>query len=362
MVYAVIMAGGSGTRFWPASRKQSPKQLLSISGQQTLLEAAVARLDNLVAGSDTLVVTNHRLVDAVRALLPNLPPTAILGEPAKRDTTACIALAAGLLNKRDPNATMLVIPADHLIKPIEEFQHAVKQGVELVNADPSRLVTFGIKPSYAAESFGYIRQGNSVSAFEHQGDDTAFEVHEFCEKPDQITAQRYLDHGDYYWNSGIFVWRTTTILKAIEENDPALMEHINVICNAYESPEFEEIFQHEFSAIKGRSIDYTVLETHDNVVIIPTTFEWNDVGSWQSIQSLFPVDENNNTIIAKHIYVESTNNIVWTSEKHLVATVGIHNCIIVHTADATLIANKDDEESVREVVALLKSLGWESFL
>ncbi len=361
MVYAVIMAGGSGTRFWPASRKQSPKQLLNIAGQQTLLEAAVARLDNLVAGTETLVVTNHSLVAAVRELLPDLPPSAILGEPVKRDTTACIALAAGLLNKRDPNATMLVMPADHWIKPIEEFQHAVQLGVALVNADPSRLVTLGIKPSYAAESYGYIRRGNSVSAVENHDDDV-FQVQEFCEKPDRATAQQYLDHGEYYWNSGIFVWRTATILKAIEQNDPALMEHINVICNAYESPEFEEIFQREFSAIEGRSIDYTVLETHDKVVVIPTTFEWNDVGSWQSIQSLFPVDENNNTIISKHVSVNSTNNIVWTSEEHLVATVGIHNCIIVHTADATLIANKDDEESVREVVTMIESLGWESFL
>jgi mannose-1-phosphate guanylyltransferase len=297
----------------------------------------------------------------VRELLPDLPPSAILGEPVKRDTTACIALAAGLLDKRDPNATMLVMPADHWIKPIEEFQHAVQLGVALVNADPSRLVTLGIKPSYPAESYGYIRRGNSVSAVENQEDDV-FEVQEFCEKPDRVTAQQYLDHGEYYWNSGIFVWRTATILKAIEQNDPALMEHINVICNAYESPEFEEIFQREFSAIEGRSIDYTVLETHDKVVVIPTTFEWNDVGSWQSIQSLFPMDENNNTIISKHVSVNSTNNIVWTSEEHLVATVGIHNCIIVHTADATLIANKDDEESVREVVTMIESLGWESFL
>jgi mannose-1-phosphate guanylyltransferase len=361
MVYAVIMAGGSGTRFWPASRKQSPKQLLTIAGQQTLLEAAVARLNNLVAYTETLVVTNHSLVAAVRELLPDLPPSAILGEPVKRDTTACIALAAGLLDKRDPNATMLVMPADHWIKPIEEFQHAVQLGVALVNADPSRLVTLGIKPCYPAESYGYIRRGNSVSAVENQ-EDNVFEVQEFCEKPDRVTAQQYLDHGEYYWNSGIFIWRTATILKAIEQNDPALMEHINVICNAYESPEFERIFQREFSAIEGRSIDYTVLETHDKVVVIPTTFEWNDVGSWQSIQSLFPMDENNNTIISKHVSVNSTNNIVWTSEEHLVATVGIHNCIIVHTADATLIANKDDEESVREVVTMIESLGWESFL
>ena len=256
---------------------------------------------------------------------------------------------------------MLVMPADHWIKPIEEFQHAVQLGVALVNANPSRLVTLGIKPSYAAESYGYIRRGHSVSAVENHDDDV-FEVQEFCEKPDRAMAQQYLDHGEYYWNSGIFVWRTATILKAIEENDSALMEHINVICNAYESPEFEEIFQREFSAIQGRSIDYTVLETHDKVVVIPTTFEWNDLGSWQSIQSLFPVDENNNTIISKHVSVKSTNNIVWTSEEHLVATVGIHNCIIVHTADATLIANKDDEESVREVVTMIESLGWESFL
>jgi mannose-1-phosphate guanylyltransferase len=362
MVYAVIMAGGSGTRFWPASRQLSPKQLLNITGQQTLLEAAIARLDKLVSCADTLIVTNHSLVDAVRELLPNLPSTAILGEPVKRDTTACIALAASLLMKRDPKATMLVMPADHLIEPIEKFQHAVKQAVKLVDADPSRLVTFGIKPTYAAESFGYIRQGNSISTVDNPNNGSAFEVQEFCEKPDQITAQHYLDHGEYYWNSGIFVWRTATILKAIKKNDPTLMEHINAICNAYESPGFSEIFQREFSAIKGKSIDYTVLETHDNVVVIPTTFQWNDVGSWQSIQSLFPVDENNNTIIAKHVSVESTNNILWTSEEHLVATVGIHNCIIVHTPNATLIAKKDDEESVREVVAILQSLGWKSFL
>src|SRR6056297_556852 len=256
MLHAVIMAGGSGTRFWPASRQAMPKQLLRLTGERTMLQATADRLGSLVPPERQMVVTNQALVAAARGQLPGLPAAAILGEPCKRDTAPCIGLAATLVARQDPDAIMLVMPADHVIQSPAQFQAAVQQGVRLIEAAPERIVTFGVRPTYAAESFGYIERGEPVVG----GEGAAYHIAQFREKPDRPTAERYLAAGAFYWNSGIFLWRASTILQALQERQPQMVEHLQRIGDAAGTAAFPETLEREFAAIEGKSIDYAVME------------------------------------------------------------------------------------------------------
>lgn len=359
MLHAVIMAGGAGTRFWPESRADSPKQLLKLASDRTMIQMTVDRLEGLVPPEQTLIVTNERLVKSSREQLPNLPAEAILGEPCKRDTAPCIGLAALVIAKQDPEATLAVMPADHVISPDEKFQQALQGAAELVQGQPGKIVTFGIKPTFPAETFGYIERGEKIEASRGL---SAFEVARFREKPDAATAEEYLASGKFYWNSGIFVWQASTILKALEEHQPEMFAHLQKIGDAYGKPEFEEVFQREFTAIKGVSIDYAVMEHASEIAVIEAPFDWDDVGSWQAMARLRGTDENGNTIIGKHLNVDSTGSIVRTTDDHLIVTLGLKDCLVVHTADATLVANKHDEEAIRKVVKLLSEQGWEQYL
>lgn len=279
MLHAMIMAGGSGTRFWPASRHATPKQLLPLAGDQTMIQATVHRLGNLVPMSRLLVVTGERLVAAVASQLPGLPAASIIGEPCRRDTAPAIGLAAAIIAQQDADATLIVMPADHVIAPDSVFQHAITQAAELVAADPRRIVTFGIRPSYPAESFGYIERGESIP-----GRDGApvFQVRCFREKPNAAVAQQYVQAGRYYWNSGIFVWQARTILEALQRFEPDMHARLTTIAESLETDRFPATFHHEFAAIRGKSIDYAVMEHYDNVVVIEAPFAWDDLGSWRA--------------------------------------------------------------------------------
>jgi mannose-1-phosphate guanylyltransferase len=360
MLHAIIMAGGSGTRFWPTSRNASPKQLLDLAGGRTMIQATVDRLGELASPERTLVVTNRRLVDAISQQLPDLPPESLIGEPCKRDTAPCIGLAAALVSRNDPDAVMVVMPADHVIRPTEQFQRAIQHAVKMVDQEPSRIVTFGISPSYAAESFGYIERGEDV---EVTGDAPAtYRVVRFREKPSAATAKEYLSAGNFYWNSGIFVWKAATILEALRKYEPEMMSHLNTIADAAGTADFEEVLDREFSAIKGKSIDYAVMEHYEDVVVVEAPFQWDDVGSWQSLARLRDSDEDGNTIVGKHLGISTQNSIVRSAEDHLIVTIGLDDCIVVHTPDATLVARKDQEEAVREVVKQLEERGWQEYL
>ncbi|MEM6654364.1 MAG: mannose-1-phosphate guanylyltransferase [Planctomycetota bacterium] len=360
MLHAIIMAGGSGTRFWPASRRLAPKQLLPLVGNESMIAQTAARFGELAPPERRMVVTNRRLVDACREQLPDLPPSQIVGEPCKRDTAPCVGLAALLVTKvaNDPDATMLVCPADHVIPDTAAFQSAVKQAMRLVDEQPSRIVTFGIKPTYAAEIFGYIQAGET---FEDDGA-PAFAVTQFREKPNAATAAEYLEAGNFYWNSGIFVWRASTILDALRERQPAMLAHLETIVDAWEKPDAAEVFDREFAAIEGISVDYAVMEHATDVAVIEAPFEWDDLGGWQSLQRRLGEDENGNTIVGRHVGLNTNGSIVRTDDEHLVVTLGLNDCIVVHTDNATLVANKHDEEAIRSVVKELESLGWEEFL
>ena len=355
MLYATIMAGGAGTRFWPASRHAWPKQLLSLVGEASMLQATVARLKGVCADEQILILTNEKLVAATLSQLPTLPDHSVIGEPCKRDTAPCIALAAGLIALQDPEATMLVMPADHVIQQVDQFHAAIETANQLLERDPNRLITFGIQPSYPAQIFGYIERAEAI-------DNSGFQVKQFCEKPNAETAQRFIDSGDFYWNSGIFLWKCSTILRALRQLEPTMMQHIDTIVAASGSEKFNEVLQREFTKIKGTSIDYAVMEHYDNVCVVPAPFDWDDLGTWSAIQRLSGLDQHRNSISGKHLGLNTTDCIIYTDQKHLVVTLGLKDCLVVHTKDATLVADKTDEAAVKQAVAQLEELGWNEYL
>ncbi len=368
MLHALIMAGGAGTRFWPVSRRQRPKQLLQLAGDASLLQQTVTRLEGLVPADQVLVMTNEALVAPVRQQLPQVPGDSIIGEPAKRDTAPCVALAAAILVERDPEAVMVVTPADHVIRPVEVFQQAIAYAVKLVERDPARLVTFGIKPTYPAESFGYIERGELLEGESlEQGtsgsaEPQAYRVRQFREKPDHATATEYLASGSFYWNAGIFVWKAQTILAALGRFEPEMVEHVSTIAKHWHGDRRDEQFRESFSAISGKSIDYAVMEHYDNVVVVEAPFEWDDLGSWKALARLEGSDAQGNSIVGRHLGESTRNCIIHSDGRHLIATYNVDNLIIVHTDDATLVACRDSEESVRALVAALKERGWDDYL
>lgn len=361
MLHAVIMAGGAGTRFWPASRVQRPKQLLDLAGPRTMIQETVDRLgEQLVDSQRILIVTNQLLVEPIREQLPELSSGAILGEPCKRDTAPCIGLAALAVRHQDPAATMAVMPADHVIQPAQRFQEAIQFAADLVEQQPSRIVTFGVRPTYPAETFGYIQRGRSLAAPAPQL--PLFAVEQFREKPDAATARDYLESGNFYWNSGIFVWKASTILDALREFEPQMAAHLEQIGEAMGSDSFAPVLQREFSAMTGKSIDYAVLERYPDVVVVEAPFQWDDLGNWPAMARLRGSDRDGNTVLGKHLGIDTQDSIVRSAEDHLVVTVGLRDCIVVHTPDATLIAKKENEESIRQVVQRLEQLGWTEYL
>lgn len=359
MLHAIIMAGGSGTRFWPASRRLKPKQLLALSGDETMLQSTLSRLGDLVPSERQLILTNRDLVDAVAEQVPEIPSHNIVGEPCKRDTAPCIGLAAALVQKNDPDAIMAVMPSDHVIRSDEQFQLGLTAAENLIIEDPSRIVTFGIKPTYPAESFGYIQRGGSIKASHSTA---AFDVESFREKPDRATAKAYLDSGTYYWNSGIFVWRASTILDALKANAPTMFEHLSCIADSIGTEQFDTVLEKEFTAIKGTSIDYAVMEGYPNVVTIEAPFSWDDLGSWQSLSRLHAPDENHNTVVGSHLGIDSKGCIIVSDSSHTVATIDVEDLIVVQTKEATLVAPKHAEERVREIVQRLTEENQQNLL
>jgi mannose-1-phosphate guanylyltransferase len=271
-----------------------------------------------------------------------------------------VGLAALLVARHDPDATMAVMPSDHVIAPAARFREAIEQAAALVAEAPGRLVTFGIKPTYPAESFGYIQQGAPLAR--PHGAAPAHAVARFKEKPPASVAQEYLAAGNFLWNAGIFVWKASTILEALAARQPECLAHLEAIVAAWDTPERDAVFDREFAAIKGISIDYAVLEHATDVVVIEAPFQWDDLGGWSAVARQRGADTEGNTIVGRHLGIDSVRTIVHSGADHLVVTMGLEDMLVVHTPDATLVADRAHEEAVRKVVAELEKRGWSEFL
>lgn len=359
MLHAVVMAGGSGTRFWPQSRKTLPKQLLPLAGDSTMLQQTVARNHPLIPLGRTWIVTNAVQAEATAAQLPEIPRENILVEPCARNTAPCIGLAAIHLLHADPEAVMLVVPADHVIRPTEVFQTAVERALSVVEKSPETLVLFGVPPTFPSTGFGYIERGDSLE----NGPDGAYAVSAFREKPDRETAESFLAAGGYYWNCGIFVWRADAILQALQTFQPEIHRRLLSLSDSLGTSAADEALQREFPEMTSISIDHGVLEQANDVAVLEAPYEWDDVGSWQALHRLLGTDGQGNTIDAEHCGVETNGCIIRsTVGGHLIGTIGMEDCIIVHTPDATLVARKNDENAIKQLVALIEEQGYERFL
>lgn len=355
MRHAVIMAGGTGTRLWPLSRAGRPKQLLDVVGGRSLLALAYERLDGVVDAGSIYVCTLESHREAVLAALPGLPAENVIGEPIGRDTAIAVGLCATVLGSIDPDATLAFVTADHVIAPIGLFQEALRQAFALVDAAP-RLVTFGVVPTAAHTGLGYIERGAAVAS-SAGAPGAAYDVASFTEKPDPATAATYLASGRYLWNSGVFVWRASTILDQLRRHRPDVAGKLGEIGSAWSGPERARVLAGVYRDLPKISIDYAVLEPASrdhtgDVVVVPLELDWLDVGSWATLATTLGSDDHGNAVRGLSVLVDSSDNIVVTDDpEHLVAAIGLHEMVIVVTNDVTMICPRSEGERVKELVA-----------
>ena len=351
-VYAVIMAGGVGTRFWPRSREKFPKHLLEITGKGTMLENTVKRLEDYVTMQDVFIVTNRLQKAHVMKQLPRVPEENILVEPMGRNTAPCIGLAALHVKRLDPEAVMMVVPADHIIQDVEEFHRILSIAIETAEQSGS-LLTIGIQPTHPETGYGYIQVLNEEGAHNPYFAKGVLKVKTFAEKPNLQTAERFLASGDFLWNSGMFVWKVSSILKEIERQLPDMYCELEKIDKTIGTPQYQPTLEMVYGLIRNISIDYGVMEKAGEVYVIPGSFGWNDLGSWDEVSRVSGKDDSGNTITGKVIQKDTKNSFIYSPGK-VVATIGVEDLIIVNTEDALLICRKGRSQEVKEISDYLK--------
>ena len=352
-LYPVILSGGSGSRLWPLSREHYPKPLLSLVSEKTLLQETANRLDGIEGLGDAVYVCNeeHRFLVAEQVAELGKKPATIILEPEGRNTAPALTLAALYLVKQDPDAMMVVMPADHVMTEPQQFVAAVKQGG--VNAEQGALVTFGIVPESPETGYGYIKREAEISGT------SAYAVASFVEKPDLKTAEQYIDDGNYYWNSGIFLMRADRWLDEIGQYQPAILSACRKsVMQGKQDTDFFRVSEADFLASPSDSIDYAVMEKTDRAVVVPISAGWSDVGAWSALWSICPQDDDGN-VIQGDVIAEDTRNAFLVAQHRCLATVGVEDIIVVETADAVLVASKDKAQDVKVIVNRLKECGRE---
>ena len=341
-LYCVIMAGGAGTRFWPASTEASPKQLLTLVGSRSLLQMAVDRARSVAADDHILIVTNALLADAVRRQVPELPAANTIAEPCRRDTAAAVALAALVVHARG-GKRVAILTADHLISPVEAFATAVRNALDATRQQPTAIVTFGIVPTYAATGFGYVELGEGST------DAAARPVLRFVEKPDAATAAAYLSSGRFLWNSGMFVFGVDAMLGALRTWLP---RHLDTLAPVVIADDLTSAaFAAAFAQLPKISIDKGVMEKHSTVLCVPATFAWSDVGSFPALAEHLDQDDKGNAHRATLHTLDATNNVVWCEDgSEEVAIVGVEGLVIVRAGKRTLVMPKNRAEDVKKLV------------
>jgi mannose-1-phosphate guanylyltransferase len=349
MRYAVIMAGGAGKRLWPMSRLNRPKQLLPLLGGRSLLAATVERLKGSFAAENILVITNAEYADQVRQALGELPAENVVGEPEGRDTANAIALGAELLGARDSEATMAVFTADHVIRPEDRFNAQVQKACDVAETHSDALVTFGIRPTWPHTGLGYVQAGEKV-------EEGVFRVVDFKEKPDHASARHYVDSGNYFWNSGMFIWTVEAIRSALKQFLPDSQQKLEPIgTRAAEGKDYTAELAQVYPTLEKISIDYAVMEKAPKVLTVELGCEWLDVGSWPALEDVSETDEASNVVQANAILSDSSRNVVVSEDDHLLALMGMEDCIVVHTPDATLVCPKARAQGLKDLLEQIRA-------
>ena len=341
--YAVIMAGGVGKRFWPQSRRSTPKQLLSIAGEESMLRMTVDRLKGSAPADRILIITNSDQEHGIRKEIPELPAENIIIEPEGKNTAPCIGLAAVIIQQRDPEAVMGVFPADHYIEDQTAFAKYLDWGIKIA-VENQGLVTFGVIPTRPATGYGYIQYQQQI-----RDDIPVYRVKAFAEKPDLKTAKLFLQSGDFLWNSGMFVWHVDVILKSFQEYLPEIWDSLKNIREAIGEAAYDSVLTVEWATLRSISIDYGVMEKADNVYVLKVDFSWNDVGSWDAVHEMSLADSDGNVLKGDIILENSANNLV-IGDQRTIAMVGVRDLVVIDTPDALLIIPRHETERVKELV------------
>ena len=358
--YAVIMAGGGGTRLWPLSRKKNPKQSLQLIGKKSLFQLAVDRLRSTFPMERILVVSIEEQAEQLHKQVPEIPGRNFLLEPFPRGTASVVGYAAIFLEKMHPGSIMAVLTADHIIRNVNIFEDLLLNAYAFAKKD--HLVTLGIEPEYPATGYGYIESGKPILNDEEI---EVKHVNRFVEKPDEDTAKDYLQRGNFYWNSGMFVWKAELILKEFMTQMPTLYKILDFLKKQIENNNFEEILKKQWAMIKPQTIDYGIMEHADNVIVLPAKgLQWSDIGSWDSLYEIHEVDQKGNVIISnENIVIDSCNCLVVEQETgKLVALSGVEDLIVIDTPNSLLICPKGSSQNVREIVDKLRKRKLDRYL
>ncbi len=350
--YAVIMAGGKGERFWPLSSSKTPKQVLPLISDRPMIAMTVDYIKDLIPFERILIVTNASLVDVTKAALPELPAENIIGEPVGRDTAAACALGAALVKARCPDAAFCILTADHAISDLDKFRATISEGLTYA-LENDVLMTIGIKPTFPSTGFGYIETGDEV---EHSGEIELNKAVRFVEKPDEMTAEKYVKSGSFFWNSGMFMWSVKSLLKAFEDFCPEISAMAKQVETVAWSKDFLPTLTEEYNKLGKISIDYAVMEKADNIIVAYGSFSWSDIGTWPSLAEHYEADDNGNIVIGTGEHLESYNNII-VSKDRLTAIIGVENLVVVQSGNATLICPKDKVEDIKAMVNHLHDRG-----
>jgi mannose-1-phosphate guanylyltransferase len=352
-LFAILMAGGSGTRFWPASRKDRPKQLLPIGTAQPLIVETSERLAPLIPPERQLVITSARYAARVRELLPRVPAERIVGEPEGRDTAACIGLAGRLLARLDDDAVGVAVPSDQVLSPVDVFLDHLSAAQAALEARPEALLVFGLQPDRPATGYGWLRRGAAVGSF---GGRTVHELAAFVEKPNLERARQLLASGDHLWNAGLFAFRPAAMEAAVARHLPQLAPGLAALAAAWRTPRFDAALAEHYPKLPKISIDFGVMEKVSGALLLPLPVRWDDVGAWDALARLLPADATGNMAQGEHVLLDGRNLIV-SSTGGVVAARGVSDLIIVHTPDATLVCRRDDAEGVKAIVQELEKRG-----
>jgi mannose-1-phosphate guanylyltransferase len=357
--YAVIMAGGGGTRLWPVSRQKHPKHVLQLLGKRTLFQSALDRLEGFIPAERIMVVTTLSQAEELAKQAPQLSQANFMIEPQPRGTASVIGLAASVIHKRDPGAVMLVLTSDHSIRNDDQFRLVMRVGVQV--ASKGYLVTLGITPIFPATGYGYIIQGE---ALQEKFDYPVYQVLQFIEKPDEAKARLLLASGEASWNSGMFIWRADRILDEFSRQMPELKKTLDHIGTAWDTADQDKILQTEWPLLRPETIDYGIMEHANNVAVLPASgLEWSDVGSWDSLFTLLLPDEHGNVVVnSEHMALETRDSLIYSTRKKLVVTIGVEDLIVIDSNDALLVCRRDQTQQVRQVIENLKKTHQEDYL